>query len=81
MRGLSRSLVWYYVALRLSTGAATAVLPIELPRDRDAIVRTSRTQRVGAMDPREMISRGGDIAVVTMPLDQATRDRGLMGLN
>ncbi|MDQ4044052.1 MAG: hypothetical protein M3173_01185 [Chloroflexota bacterium] len=81
MRELSRSLVRYYVALRLSAGAATAFLPVELPRDREPIVRTSRTPLVGGMDPRELIERSGSIDAITIPLDHATLGRGLVSEN
>lgn len=81
MRELSRSLVRYYVALRLSAGAATAFLPVEPPRDREAIVRISRTPRVGGMDPRELINRHDGVDAITVPLDHATLGRCLMSEN
>ena len=82
MQRLSRSLVRYYVALRLSAGAATSLLPFELPRERDAIVRTSRTPLVGGLDPREVIPRSNGLQdIITIPLDHASKDRGLVGLN
>ncbi len=81
MRTLSSALVRYYVALRLSSGAATALLPFDVPQEREAIVRTSKPALSGGMDPRELIRREDLLDVITIPLDHATRDRGVVGLN
>jgi hypothetical protein len=66
--GLSRRLVQYYTALRLSAGAALLFLPDELPTDRAPIVRQSSMSGPGGFDRREIIVRAGKVGVVTLPL-------------
>jgi hypothetical protein len=65
---LSRRLVQYYTALRLSAGAALLFLPYEPPAERAPIVRQSSMSGPGGFDRREVIERAGRVSVVTLPL-------------
>ncbi len=65
---LSRRLVQYYTALRLSAGAAVMYLPFETPRPRAPIVRAAETDGPAGFDRREVIVESGRISVVTLPL-------------
>jgi hypothetical protein len=64
---LSRALVQYYVALRLSAAAATEHWPLEPKPEPPAIVRVSPAACIEEFDPRECY-RGPEITgVVTLP--------------
>lgn len=65
---LGRSLLHYYIALKLSAGA---IAPLGLPAHFDSpppIVRRHRRE-TGGWDPREMIRIGDTVAVLTLPAD------------
>ena len=64
---LSRRLVQYYTALRLSAGAATLFLPFEAPSPRAPVVRAAETLGAAGFDRREVIVSGGRVSVVTLP--------------
>jgi hypothetical protein len=64
---LSRALVGYYVALRISAGAVTTWLPFEPRADPSPIVRASRQQFQGGFDIREIVGSPSRPHVVTLP--------------
>jgi hypothetical protein len=82
MSQLSRWLIQYYTALRLSAGAAMMFLPFETPEPRVPIVRAAETTGPAGFDRRETIVQAGRISVVTLPLTtQRTSDQPSIGLN
>jgi hypothetical protein len=68
MSQFSRRLVQYYMALRLSAGAAMLFLPFETPEPRTPIVRAAETTGPAGFDRREVIVHSGKINVVTLPV-------------
>lgn len=60
------AVVRYYAAIRLSAGAATALLPLDLRPERPPIVRASQTQLPDGFDRREVIMRSGRPLVITV---------------
>ncbi|HEX5167318.1 MAG TPA: hypothetical protein VFV93_18060 [Thermomicrobiales bacterium] len=64
---VSRCLVQYYTALRLSAGAAMLLLPFEAPEPRTPVVRASDMTGPSGFDRREMIVQAGRVSIVTMP--------------
>ena len=82
MTQMSRWLIQYYTALRLSAGAAMLYLPFETPEPRVPVVRAAETTGPDGFDRREVIVRAGRISVVTMPLSsQRAPDQPPFGLN
>lgn len=73
---LSKSLVGYYVALRISAGAATAWLPVEPRVDPSPIVRASTRTMVGGFDIREVVETAGRLHVVTLSANADVRAVG-----
>jgi hypothetical protein len=65
---LSRSIVGYYVALKISAGAVSAWLPNEPRSDPSPIVRAARQTHVGGFDIREVVENAGRLHVVTLPV-------------
>lgn len=68
---LGRSLLHYYIALKLG---AAAIAPVGLPAHLDSpppIVRRHRRD-VGEWDPREVVRLGDTVAVITMPANPDT---------
>ncbi|MEX1159000.1 MAG: hypothetical protein WEC79_08745, partial [Thermomicrobiales bacterium] len=61
---ISRRLVEYCTALRLSAGAATLFLPFEAPSPRAPIVRAAETRGPAGFDRREVIVMAGRVSVV-----------------
>jgi hypothetical protein len=79
---LSRRLIQYYTALRLSAGAAMLFLPFETPEPRVPVVRTAETTGPDGFDRREVIIHAGRVSVVTLPLaPQRASDHPRIGLN
>jgi hypothetical protein len=79
---MSRRLIQYYTALRLSAGAAMLYLPFETPEPRVPVVRSAETSGPDGFDRREVIVHGGRISVVTLPLaPQRASDQPQIGLN
>jgi hypothetical protein len=66
-RYAARAVVRYYAALRLSAGAATALLPVHMTEDRPPLVRTVKEPLVGGFDRRELVEHHGSTHVVTLP--------------
>lgn len=64
---VSRYLVQYYTALRLSAGAALLLLPFDPPQQRAPIVRAANMTGPSGFDRREIIIQAGRISVVTLP--------------
>ena len=73
MTQISRRLVEYYTALRLSAGAATLFLPFEAPGPRAPIVRAAETGGPAGFDRREVIMTAGRVSVVTLPFTARQR--------
>ncbi len=70
-----RSLLHYYIALKLSAGA---IAPLGLPAHLDApppIVRKYRRD-FGGWDPREIIRVGNAVSVLTMPAEHDQESPG-----
>jgi hypothetical protein len=79
---MSRRLVQYYTALRLSAGAAMLYLPFETPEPRVPVVRAAETCGPDGFDRREVIVHAGRVSVVTLPLSpQRASDQPQIGLN
>ena len=79
---LSRWLVRYYTALRLSAGAALLFLPFEAPSQRAPVVRAAVTDGPAGFDRREIIVHSGRVSVVTLPLSsQRASIQSEIGLN
>jgi hypothetical protein len=79
---MSRRLIQYYTALRLSAGSAMLYLPFETPEPRVPVVRSAETSGPDGFDRREVIVHGGRISVVTLPLTpQRASDQPQIGLN
>lgn len=82
MSQLSRRLIQYYTALRLSAGAAMLYLPFETPEPRAPVVRSAETSGPSGFDRREVIVQSGRVSVVTLPLSsQRASDHPRIGLN
>lgn len=82
MSQLSRRLIQYYTALRLSAGAAMLYLPFETPEPRAPVVRSAETSGPSGFDRREVIVQSGRVSVVTLPLSsQRASDQPRIGLN
>jgi hypothetical protein len=60
------TVVRYYMAIRISAGAAVVWLPDNFPPDRTPIVRTSDHALPDGFDRREIIIRSGRQYVVTL---------------
>jgi hypothetical protein len=70
---LARSVVEYYVALRISAGAATAYWPLSHPREPQPIVRVAQAANPIGFDPREVFAAAdGGLCVITLPQRHAT---------
>jgi hypothetical protein len=79
---LSRRLIQYYTALRLSAGAAMLYLPFETPEPRVPVVRAAETSGPEGFDRREVIVQAGQVSVVTLPLStQRTSGQPRIWLN
>jgi hypothetical protein len=82
MLRLSRWLIQYYTALRLSAGAAMLFLPFETPEQQAPVVRAAETTGPGGFDRRETIVRSGRVSVVTLPMSsQRAPGQPPIGLN
>ena len=65
---LARSVVEYYVALRISASAATAYWPLSQPREPQPIVRVAQAISATSFDPREAFTASdGGVCVITLP--------------
>lgn len=67
---LSRALVQYYVALRVSASAATERWPLEPIAQPPAIVRLRHTEQLDGFDAREVWTTESAVGVVTLPVGQ-----------
>jgi hypothetical protein len=65
------AIVRYYAALRLSAGAATALLPLDMQPARPPIIRASRNRVQGGFDRREIVYRSGKPFIVTVDAERA----------
>jgi hypothetical protein len=75
-RKLARSVVEYYVALRISASAATAYWPMAHPREPQPIVRVAQAAHPAGFDPRELFTAAdGGVCVITLPQRHATATR------
>jgi hypothetical protein len=68
---LSRALVQYYVALRLSAAAATERWPLEPKPAPPAVMRLAQVELDDDFDPRERFSSSTMQGVVTLPAGRA----------
>jgi hypothetical protein len=70
---LARSVLEYYVALRISASAATAYWSFSRPREPQPIVRVAEAVRLDGFDPREVFAApDGGVCVITLPRHHAT---------
>jgi hypothetical protein len=68
---LRRSIVQYYVALKLSAGAVAPMFDLHLEDQPAPIVRRYRQPGYAHWDAREVVSMGATSAIVTLPIDQS----------
>jgi len=71
---LSKSMIGYYVALRISASAVSFWMPLDLHAGPAPIVRASTRTMVGGFDSREVFVLGGRLHVVTLPAGIDVRD-------
>lgn len=65
---ISRALVQYYLALKLSAGAISPIYVTQVESDPAPIVRPYSRDGAGLWDPREVVSVGRASAIVTASL-------------
>lgn len=80
-RRARQALIRYYVAVKLSAGAALRVLPIgELPEP-IPIVRSDALRHASGFDRRELVERDGTLHVVTLPAPRPGESSSPFGPN
>ena len=74
---IRRSIVQYYVALKLSAGAVAPMFDVHLQESPAPIVRSYRQPGDVNWDAREVVMLGTQSAIVTLPFDksQSTLDQ------